>query len=123
MRQSESCLSRWMSTNQVEYVTSNLSRETAAFSGFIQFPLEGWRPGRLCKLTNYYGHAIGFAGADKSAVGTINRPLQAFCPRSRCPGYFVNVHNRAPTDSTSLRSSFLGNSPPVSHASETHHRA
>ena len=33
-------------------------------------------------------------GADKSAMGTINRPLQAFCPRSRCPGYFVNVHNR-----------------------------
>src|SRR5713226_6328576 len=95
MRQSESCLSRWMSTNQVEYVTSNLSRETAAFSGFIQFPLEGSRPGRLCKLTNYYGHAIGFAGADKSAVGTINRPLQAFCPRSRCPGYFVNVLYRA----------------------------
>ncbi len=51
--------------------------------------------GKDIYLTNYYGHAIGFAGADKSAVGTINRPLQAFCPRSRCPGYFVNVHNRA----------------------------
>src|SRR6266852_1704886 len=32
--------------------------------------------------------------ADKSSVGTINRPLQAFYPLLRCPGYFVNVHNR-----------------------------
>ena len=64
-------------------------------------PCHGLTRGRLCTLTNKYGHAIGFAGADKSAVGTINRPLQAFCPRSQCPRYFVNVHYRP------LRSSYV----------------
>src|SRR6266699_3085904 len=29
--------------------------------------------------------------ADKSALGAINRPLQAYCNRSRYPGYFVKA--------------------------------
>ena len=36
--------------------------------------------------------------ADKSAVCTINRHLRwVEYPHRGCPGYFVNVHNRAPT--------------------------
>jgi len=36
------------------------------------------------------------------AVGTINRPLQAFYPLLRCPGYFVNVHNHTRTNHARL---------------------
>ena len=38
---------------------------------------------------------LGYLEADNAAMGTMNRPLQACCPLSRCPGYFVKVHNRA----------------------------
>ncbi len=45
---------------------------------------------------------LGLPGADKSAVGTMNRPLQAFCLLLRCPGYFVKLHYRAQREGQSV---------------------
>src|SRR5713226_6893695 len=74
---------------------------------------------------------LGLPGADKSAVGAMNRPLQGCCPCSRCPGYFVNrgpainrdtcPPGRMPT--ALLRSSFFGNSPTLSNWSSYSLRA
>ncbi len=53
--------------------------------------------GAIMSFNKFIQVCGGFPQADKSAMGTINRPLQMFLRCVRYPGYFVTVHNRGPT--------------------------
>src|SRR5712692_6437715 len=53
--------------------------------------------GAIMSFNKFIGVCGGFPQADKSAMGTINRPLQVCRRCVRYPRYFVTVHYRGPT--------------------------